>query len=115
MTPSGSRGVLNDAVAIVFSDAPPASAFVARWKVTAKVETAGGVCWVREGKTEPPAAPSTVTSSRNFLTASAPATPTSVSPAGIVPGYLCSLGTNTVPGNSTNGLFGVVLDDGPEN
>jgi hypothetical protein len=29
--------------------------------------------------------------------------------------YLCSLGTNTVLGNSTNGLFGVLLDDGPEN
>jgi hypothetical protein len=29
--------------------------------------------------------------------------------------YLCSLGTNTVLGNSTNGLFGVLPDDGPEN
>ena len=29
--------------------------------------------------------------------------------------YLCSLGTNTVLGNSANGLFGVLLDDGPEN
>ena len=29
--------------------------------------------------------------------------------------YLCSLGTNTVLGNSTNGLFGVLLDDGPVN
>jgi hypothetical protein len=29
--------------------------------------------------------------------------------------YLCSLGTNTVLGNSTNGLVGVLLDDGPEN
>ena len=28
--------------------------------------------------------------------------------------YLCSLGTNTELGNSTNGLFGVLLDDGPE-
>ena len=31
------------------------------------------------------------------------------------PIHLCSLGTNTVLGNSTNGLFGVLLDDGPEN
>jgi hypothetical protein len=31
------------------------------------------------------------------------------------PIYLCSLGTNTVLGNSTNGLFGVLLDDGPDN
>jgi hypothetical protein len=31
MTPSGSRGVLNDAVSIYFSDATLASAFVARW------------------------------------------------------------------------------------
>jgi len=29
--------------------------------------------------------------------------------------YLCSLGTKTVLGNSTNGLFGVLPDDGPEN
>ena len=32
-----------------------------------------------------------------------------------VSNYLCSLGTNTVLGNVTNGLFGVLLDDGPEN
>jgi hypothetical protein len=36
-------------------------------------------------------------------------------PDGIMSSYLCSLGTNTVLGNSTNGLFGVLLDDGPEN
>jgi hypothetical protein len=31
MTPSGMRGVLNDAVSIYFTDATLASAFVARW------------------------------------------------------------------------------------
>jgi hypothetical protein len=31
----------------------------------------------------------------------------------IMPSYLCSLGTNSVLGNSTNWLFGVLLDDGP--
>jgi len=31
MTPSGTRGVLNDALSIYFADAPLASAFVSRW------------------------------------------------------------------------------------
>jgi len=31
MTPSGLRGVLNDAVSIYFTDAALAGAFVARW------------------------------------------------------------------------------------
>src|SRR6266436_3170157 len=39
MTPSGMRGVLNDAVSIYFLDATLASAFVARWCVGFKVET----------------------------------------------------------------------------
>jgi hypothetical protein len=43
ITPSGTRGVLNDAVSIYFADATLASAFVARWCVGAKVEIAGGV------------------------------------------------------------------------
>jgi hypothetical protein len=43
MTPSGTRGVLNDALSIYFADATLASAFVARWCVGAKVETAEGV------------------------------------------------------------------------
>ena len=34
---------------------------------------------------------------------------------GMILNYLCSLGTKTELGNSTNGLFGVLLDDGPEN
>jgi hypothetical protein len=53
MTPSGIRGVLNDAVSIYFADATLASAFVARWCVGSKVETAGGVFQVREGEPAP--------------------------------------------------------------
>jgi hypothetical protein len=43
MTPSGTRGVLNDAISLYFADAMLASAFVARWCGGSKVETAGGV------------------------------------------------------------------------
>ena len=53
MTPSGTRGVLNDALSIYFADATLASAFVARWCVRAKVETTGGVFQVREDQPEP--------------------------------------------------------------
>jgi hypothetical protein len=53
MTPSGTRGVLNDAVSIYFRDATLANAFVARWCVGAKVETAGGVFQVREDEPAP--------------------------------------------------------------
>ena len=42
MTPSGLRGVLNDAVSIYFADATCASAFVARWCAGSKIKTAGG-------------------------------------------------------------------------
>jgi hypothetical protein len=52
MTPSGTREVLNDALSIYFADATLASAFVARWCVRAKVETAGGVFQVREDDPE---------------------------------------------------------------
>jgi len=48
MTPSGTRGVLNDALSIYFGDAALASAFVARWCVGANVETAEGVFQIRE-------------------------------------------------------------------
>jgi hypothetical protein len=48
MTPSGTRGVLNDAISIYFADAPLAGAFVARWYVGSKVETDRGVFQVRE-------------------------------------------------------------------
>ena len=51
MTPSGMRGVLNDALSIYFADATLASAFVARWCIGAKVETAGGVFQVRDNAT----------------------------------------------------------------
>jgi hypothetical protein len=53
MTPSGMRGVLNDAVSIYFADATLASAFVARWCAGSKVETAGGVFQVREDEPAP--------------------------------------------------------------
>jgi len=47
------RGVLNDALSIYFADATLASAFVARWCVRAKVETAGGMFRVREDELKP--------------------------------------------------------------
>ena len=53
MTPSGMRGVLNDALYIYFAGATLASAFVARWCVRAKVETAGGMFRVREDELKP--------------------------------------------------------------
>jgi hypothetical protein len=53
MTPSGMRGVLNDAVSLYFADATLASAFLARWCVAARVETAGGVFQVREDEPAP--------------------------------------------------------------
>ena len=52
-TPSGTRGVLNDALSIYFADAALASAFVARWCVGTKVETAAGAFRVREDEPEP--------------------------------------------------------------
>jgi hypothetical protein len=48
MTPSGTRGVLNDAISLYFADATLASAFVARWCVGLKIETVGGAFEVRE-------------------------------------------------------------------
>jgi hypothetical protein len=53
MTPSGRRGVLNDALSIYFADANLASPFVARWCVGRRVETAGDVFQVREDEPEP--------------------------------------------------------------
>jgi hypothetical protein len=53
MTPSGTRGVLNDALSIYFADATLASAFVARWCAGHIVETAGGVFQVREDEPMP--------------------------------------------------------------
>jgi hypothetical protein len=48
MTPSGMRGVLNDAISIYFADATLASAFVSRWCAGHRVDAAGGVFHVRE-------------------------------------------------------------------
>jgi hypothetical protein len=45
--------VLNYAQWIYFSDATLTSAFLARWCVGAKIETAGGVFQVREDEPEP--------------------------------------------------------------
>ena len=53
MTPSGTRGVLNDALSIYFADPTLATAFVARWCVGYQVETAGGVFQVREDEPTP--------------------------------------------------------------
>jgi hypothetical protein len=48
MTPSGLRGVLNDAVAVYFCDATLASAFVARWCRGGKMEAAEGAFQIRD-------------------------------------------------------------------
>ena len=52
-TPSGTRGVVNDAVAIHFADVAIASAFVARWCQAQRVEIADGVYRVREDEPTP--------------------------------------------------------------
>jgi hypothetical protein len=53
LTPSGVRGVLNDAISIYFADAMLASAFVARWCIGSKAETMGGVFQMREDEPAP--------------------------------------------------------------
>ena len=53
MTPSGTGGVLNDAVAIYFTDATLASAFVARWCAGQKVEIVDGLFRVRDDEPVP--------------------------------------------------------------
>jgi hypothetical protein len=53
MTPSGARGVVNDALSIHFADATLASAFVARCCLRAKVETTGGVFQIRDDERQP--------------------------------------------------------------
>jgi hypothetical protein len=53
MTPSGTRGVLNDALSIYFSDPALGGAFVARWCIGYKVETAGGAFRAREDEPTP--------------------------------------------------------------
>jgi hypothetical protein len=53
MTPSGLRGVINDAVAIYFLDPTTAAGFVARWCAGSKFETAEGAFRVREDTPAP--------------------------------------------------------------
>jgi hypothetical protein len=53
ITPSGMRGVINDALSIYFLDATLASAFVARWCAGYRVETAEGVFKVRPDEPAP--------------------------------------------------------------
>lgn len=53
MSPSGMRGVLNDAVSIYFLDATLASAFVARWCAGSRAETDGGVFRMRDDEPKP--------------------------------------------------------------
>jgi hypothetical protein len=53
MTPSGSRSVVNDAIAIYFADATIARAFVARWCAGHKAEAADGLFRVREDEPTP--------------------------------------------------------------
>ena len=52
MTPSGVRGVVNDAVSIYFLDTTLASAFVARWCAGSRAETEGGVFRMRNDEPE---------------------------------------------------------------
>ena len=65
MTPSGTRGVLNDAISIYFADATLASAFVARWCRTVRLARGAAVrgrgC-LRIGSGVPVAAPSIIPS-----------------------------------------------------
>ena len=53
MTPSGARGVVNDAIAIYLADATIASAFVARWCAGHRAEAADGLFRVREDQPTP--------------------------------------------------------------
>jgi len=53
MTPSGLRGVVNDAVAVYFGDATLASAFVARWCRGDRAEIVEGAFRVREDAPPP--------------------------------------------------------------
>jgi hypothetical protein len=53
MTPSGTRGVLNDSASIYFLDTTLAGAIVARWCGGYRVETAGGVFQVLDDDPAP--------------------------------------------------------------
>jgi len=54
LTPTGMRGVLNDALSVYFLDPTLAGAFMARWCAGYKVETAEGVFRVRDDEPTPP-------------------------------------------------------------
>jgi hypothetical protein len=53
MTPSGLKGVVNDAIAVYFRDAMLAGAFVVRWCRGSKVETVEGAFVVRDDAPRP--------------------------------------------------------------
>src|SRR6266446_3884991 len=52
-TPSSTRGVVNDALAVYFLDATIASAFVARWCAAQRLEIVDGVYRVRDDEPTP--------------------------------------------------------------
>jgi hypothetical protein len=53
MTPSGMRGVVNDAIAIYLADATIASAFVARWCAGHKAQSTDRLFRIREDEPTP--------------------------------------------------------------
>src|SRR5207253_149394 len=53
MTPSGIRGVVNDAVAVHFADVAIGSAFVTRWCQARRVEIVNGLYRVRDDEPAP--------------------------------------------------------------
>jgi len=53
MTPSGTRGPVNDAIAVYFADATIAAGFVARWCAGHRAEAADGLFRVREDEPTP--------------------------------------------------------------
>jgi len=53
MMPSGTGGVVTDAVAVYFADATLASAFVTRWCAGQKVEVVDGLFRVRDDEPSP--------------------------------------------------------------
>jgi hypothetical protein len=53
MTPSGGRGVLNDAISVHLVDATIASAFVARWCIGYRAEATDGLYRIREDEPKP--------------------------------------------------------------
>jgi hypothetical protein len=57
MTPSGLRGVVNDAISIYSGDPATASGFVARWRAGYRVESADGVFQIRDDSPTPPSPP----------------------------------------------------------